>query len=88
MPIEHTSSGAMVVTGDSTNAFRLLVAVQGLEIHIKTNGRMRLTRIATPKRCMEVVSEFTGRKYKRTDAMIAAKDGRTVLEMGKLMSAS
>jgi len=84
MPIQQLNCGTMY-TGESINRFRLATALHALEIHIKTNGRMRATRMATPKRCMEIVSEFTKRKYKRTDAKLAAQDARTFLTMGELV---
>jgi hypothetical protein len=40
---------------------------------------MRLSRFATPKRCMEIVSEFTRKKYKRSDARKAVDEGRAWL---------
>jgi len=68
-----------LITGKDIEKFRLLVAIQGLETHVRTNGRMRLSRFATPKRCMEIVSEFTRKKYKRSDAKKAAEEGRVWL---------
>lgn len=76
--------GGIVMTGASINRYQLLVAIQGLETHVRTNGRMRLSRFATPKRCMEIISEHTGKKYKRTDAGKAAEDGRALLAANKL----
>lgn len=61
--------------------FRLSVAVRGLETHIKFNGRMRISRIATPKLCMGIVSEFTNKQYKRNQASVAAQDGRDYLRL-------
>ena len=55
----------------------LLVAVQGLRF---LNKGMRLTRFATPKRCMEIVSQATGIKYKRTDRNKALRDGEALLD--------
>ena len=59
--------------------FRLSVAVQGLETHVKSNGRMRLSRFATPKLCMSIVSEYTKKQYKRNQTRVAAQDGRDYL---------
>ena len=55
----------------------LLVAVHGLRA---LNKGMRLTRFATPKRCMEIVSQATGIKYKRTDRNKALRDGEALLD--------
>ena len=74
-----TENGCTVITGKGIERFRLMIAIQGLETHIRTNGRLRLSRVATPKRCMEIVSEFTKKKYKRSDAKKAAEEGRLFL---------
>jgi len=78
MSVTQLNCGTLI-TGASINRYQLLVAIQGLETHIRTNGQMRLSRFATPKRCMEIISEHTGKKYKRTDAGKAAEDGRALL---------
>jgi hypothetical protein len=72
-------NGCTVITGKDIEKYRLLIAIQGLETHVRTNGRMRLSRFATPKRCMEIVSEFTRKKYKRSDARKAVDEGRAWL---------
>lgn len=46
---------------------RLVMAIQGLQIHIKTKGKMKLTRIATPKLLREIATEFTEKKYARSE---------------------
>ena len=84
MSVTQLNCGTML-TGEAITRFRLLLAVQGLETHIRTGGRMRMSRVATPKRCMEIVSEFTKKKYKRTDAEKAAQDGRTFLTCPELL---
>jgi len=78
MSVQQLSCGTML-TGKDIEKYRLLIAIQGLETHVRTNGQMRLSRFATPKRCMEIVSEFTRKKYKRSDAKKAAEDGRVWL---------
>lgn len=52
-----------------------LVAKQGLQA---LNRGMRLTRFATPKRCMEIISAITGYKYKRTERNVALRDAEVV----------
>lgn len=78
MSVQQLNCGTLI-TGKDIEKFRLLMAIQGLETHVRTNGRMRLSRVATPKRCMEIVSEFTRKKYKRSDAKKAAEEGRVWL---------
>lgn len=59
------------------NAFRLICALQGLALN-KTG--MMLTRGANNKTLMSIVSEYTGKVYKRNGVDEAIKDGREVLE--------
>ena len=72
-----TDKGCTVITGRSIDRFRLLVAIQGLETWSK-NG-MRITRMFTPKLGMQIVSEHTGKQYKRNDSARAAREGREFL---------
>ena len=58
-------------------AFRLICAIQGLKIN-KTG--MMLTRGATNKNLMAIVSEYTGKAYKRNQVDEAIKDGNELLD--------
>jgi hypothetical protein len=40
---------------------------------------MKVTRMFTPKLGMQIVSEHTGKQYKRNDSVLAAKEGREFL---------
>lgn len=65
-------------TGGNLNGIPVMqffVAKQGLEA---LNRGMRLTRFATPKRCMEIISAITGHKYKRTERNVALRDAEVV----------
>jgi len=65
-------------TGGNLNGIPVMqffVAKQGLEA---LNRGMRLTRFATPKRCMEIISAITGYKYKRTERNVALRDAEVV----------
>ena len=65
-------------TGGNLNGIpymQFFVAKQGLEA---LNRGMKLTRFATPKRCMEIISAITGYKYKRTDRNVALRDAEVV----------
>ena len=55
---------------------QFLVAMQGLEA---LNRGMMLTRVATSGRCMEIISQITGRKYKRTDRNKALYDAEVIM---------
>lgn len=59
---------------------QFIVAIQGLEA---LNRGMRLTRFATPQRLMEIISQVTGQKYKRTDRNKALRDAYVVENMIK-----
>jgi hypothetical protein len=83
MSVQQLNCGTMI-TGESINRFRLLMAIQGLETHIRSGGRMRVSRGVTPKLCMGIVSGFTRKKYKRTDAQKAVEDGRNFLALNGL----
>lgn len=51
------------------------VAKQGL--YCLSRG-LKLTRMATPKRCMDIISRITGFKYKRTDRARAHRDAEMI----------
>ena len=73
MPIETTQGGTMV-TGNAINYFQLIIVKQSIDLHLKTNGGMRMSRVATPARLKEIVSSYTGVKYARsTKGMLQAQ---------------
>lgn len=45
---------------------RLICVIQGIEIHLKTGGKMSLTRIATPANLRAIATEYTGKSYPRS----------------------
>ena len=55
---------------------QFLVAMQGLEA---LNRGMMLTRVATPARCMEIISQITGQTYKRTERNKALYDAEVIM---------
>lgn len=46
--------------------YRLLVVIRAIETHIRTGGKMRLTRTATPSNLRTIASEYTGKTYPRS----------------------
>jgi len=60
--------------------FRMVTLKQALSIHIKTQGRMRLTRGATPTRMLQMASEYTGKRYTRGQQALALQDLETLME--------
>ena len=60
--------------------FRMVTLKQALSIHVKTEGRMRLTRMATPTNMLKMASEYTGKRYRRGEQNVALQDLVMVLE--------
>ena len=54
------------LTGPAIDFFRLITAIKAMEIHIKTDGKMMLTRVATPSNLRNIATEFTGKSYPRS----------------------
>lgn len=71
--IEVGADGGVALIG--YNAVMIMHAAtiaRGLEMHIRTKGGMRLTRMATPKHLMQMASELTGTKFKAREYAKAA----------------
>ena len=51
---------------DKVRFLRLLTVIQGIKMHLKSGGKMRLTRTATPALLRQVAAEFTGKPYARS----------------------
>lgn len=60
--ITINSSTSTTLTGTAIDLYRYLTIAQGLKLLIKTDGRMRLTRSATPSALLRLVTESTGKK--------------------------
>ena len=54
------------LTGPAIDFFRLITVIKAIEIHIKTDGKMMLTRVATPSNLRAIATEFTGKGYPRS----------------------
>ncbi len=63
--ITHHDGGTMMVGPKAVNVFRLITIQAGLKMLHRTNGRMLITRTATPTALFRLASEVTGAKYKR-----------------------
>lgn len=46
--------------------YRNIILRQAIETHLKFNGRLKLTRTATPTRLRTLASQVTGNKYPRS----------------------
>ena len=64
----------------SAEAYRLVALKQALRIHVQTQGRMRLTRTATPTSMLLMASEYTGKRYRRGQQAQALADIQEVLD--------
>lgn len=60
-------SDMAVVTGEGIHRLRVFTAKQALEMYLRTDGRMELTRGGT-RIALEIVAEITGKDYKRGKA--------------------
>ena len=60
--------------------FRLVTLKQALKIHVRTEGRMKLTRTATPTMMLKMASEYTGKRYRRGEQAQALTDIQQVLD--------
>lgn len=61
MPVEKNT-----ITGNATLGVRALYCKQGIEMYLESNGRMQLTRMATPAVLRSIATEFTGVTYARS----------------------
>ena len=63
MPIESHNGGGMTITGKGDlpsgglSFFTLINAYQAAKMHVRTGGRMRLTRTATPSNLVRVLNQ-------------------------------
>jgi hypothetical protein len=70
----------MMATVIHPEIYRVVALKQALRIHVLTQGRMKLTRTATPTRMLEMASEYTGKQYRRGQQDIALQDLENLLE--------
>lgn len=55
-----------LTTPEQISMFRLAVVVRCIETHLRTGGKMRLTRMATPAALRAIATEYTGKNYPRS----------------------
>jgi hypothetical protein len=63
-----------LVGKDAVHLMRIQTIISGLRMSISTGGKMILTRGATPTKLLQLASEYTGKKYKRTQKQQAIDD--------------
>lgn len=59
-------------TPEKRAVFHALQLKSALGLYIKTGGRIIVTRGATPRRLMDMASNYTGKPYKNSEAGRAA----------------
>ena len=59
---------------DAIQLMRVQTIMSGIRLNIATNNKMQLTRGATITRLLSMASEYTGKKYKRTQKQEALDD--------------
>lgn len=79
-----------VVTGTAILGTRGVTLIHAMKVYLETNGKMQITRIATPALMREMATEFTGRHYPRSRKglerayadMCALAEGKTLAQLG------
>lgn len=61
--ITHHGNGGMTLTGDAVHLYRVATIRASLSMLIKTDGRLRMTRTATPSALLRMTTEMTQKKY-------------------------
>jgi hypothetical protein len=73
-----------VVTGNAVLGLRGFCALQAMAMYLKSEGRMRLSRNATPANLRAIATEFTGKQYPRSrNGLQAAYLDLHALSLGK-----
>lgn len=65
---------SIAVGSDAMRVMQVSTIIQGLKMDIATGGHMILTRGATPTKLLQMATEYTGKKYKRTQKQQAIDD--------------
>jgi hypothetical protein len=63
--VHHKHGGTTLVGPDAIELMRAATVKQGLLMHFRTKGGMRLTRMATPTLLLKLAKQYTGKTYKR-----------------------
>ena len=85
MPVE-TGNGGTSVTGNAVIGLRAFICIRAIEMHLKYDGKFRMTRTATPSNLRAIASEFTGKPYARSRKGLetALADLRTLMQQKNL----
>lgn len=59
MPIEQMPSGGATITGaDGMRAMRIAAVLSAMKMHVKTGGRVVMTRGAGPNNCAAIIARY------------------------------
>lgn len=63
-----------VITGPDILRYQAAAIRTALQVHIRSRGRLTVTRIATPGRLLQAASRLTKTKYRRGQYLKAISD--------------
>ena len=72
--IETGPHGQTFVGPDATNLFRAASLRAGLQLYVKTGGKMLMTRGCGVMTMLAIATEYTGKKYTHKQAQQAVDD--------------
>jgi hypothetical protein len=92
MPVERSNSGSTTITGNAILGMRARALLLAMETHIKSAGAFRLTRHVSPARMRDMATEFTGKRYARSQKGLAQAyadlqqlcDGKSLDQIGEV----
>lgn len=53
-------------TGTAVEGIRVITLLHAIKIYVETDGKMQMTRMATPGFMRDTATEYTGKKYPRS----------------------
>lgn len=78
--IRHTDGGTSLTGPDAMLFIKAVHLKAALGLHVKTEGRMRMTRSASPTRLLALAADITKKTYKRGQYQQAADDLKIWIE--------
>jgi hypothetical protein len=57
---------SFTLVGAQVEYARLATVIMAMQMHLKSGGKMMLTRVATPSNLRNIATEFTGKSYPRS----------------------
>lgn len=57
---------SFTLVGAQVDYARLATVIMAMQMHLKSGGKMMLTRVATPSNLRAIATEFTGKSYPRS----------------------